>query len=135
MSINSKKRRDDRKREAAKPSRAARTGMPIEPHAELRDAQGRLLGGIVRRDGEWTLGLGGRIAGASDSAARVLVMLRRAADLHERGGERVRLTCSAGLRVAVEDEVRALGVSFEEYEATLLEALTAGSAGDRPALH
>ena len=62
MSITSKARRDARKRRLEKLRNApAAPAVPIEPHAELRDQEGHLLGGIVRREGEWTLGLGGRI--------------------------------------------------------------------------
>jgi len=93
MSINSKARRDAKKRQQKHEKPAGPQRPSIEPHAELRDPQGALLGGIVRREGEWTLGLGGRIVGESQSAARVLAILKRAATLHEREGTAVRLTC------------------------------------------
>ena len=131
MSINSKARHDARKRRLAKlrnaPSAAA---TPIEPHAELRDQDGQLLGGIVRRGGEWTLGLRGRIVGGSDSAARVLAMLKRAAVLHEREGASIRLNCSPTLSAAVQREVSEQGLSFEQFQARLEEEMSSGRAAE-----
>ena len=131
MSITSKARRDARKRRLAKGGGATTSATtPIEPHAELRDQDGQLLGGIVRRDGEWTLGLDGRIVGGSDSAARVLAMLKRAAQLHERTGASIRLTCSSALSVAVQQEVVAEGLTFEQFEERLAEEMAAGRGAE-----
>ncbi|MEO6104011.1 MAG: hypothetical protein ABIP44_10285, partial [Pseudoxanthomonas sp.] len=77
MSINSKIGREARRRNAAKKGASEADVAPIEPHAELRDQQRRLLAGIVRRESEWVLGMGGQIAGSSDSAAHVFAMIRR----------------------------------------------------------
>lgn len=124
MSINSKARRDAKKRKLAKTRTlppAAASG--IEPHAELRDADGQLLGGIVRREGEWTLGLGGRIVGGSDSAARVLALLERAASMHRNEGREVSLGCSAALRTAAQSEVALRGISFEQFRDELEKEL------------
>jgi len=127
MSITSKARRDASKRRLEKARNArARATPQIEPHAELRDHDGQLLGGIVRRDGEWTLGLGGRIVGGSDSAARVLAMLKRAAALHEREGANIRLSCSPALSAAVQQEVSEQGLSFEQYAARLEQEMASG---------
>lgn len=123
MSITSKARRDAKKRKIAKARNAPPPGPSIEPHAELRDSQGQLLGGIVRREGEWTLGLGGRIVGGSDSAARVLALLERAADLHRRDGLEVRLSCSSALRIAANSEAALLGLSFEQFQLELEKEL------------
>ena len=130
MSINSKVRRDARKRRMEKLRNAppAVATVAIEPHAELRDEAGQLLGGIVRRDGEWTLGLGGRIVGGSDSAARVLAMLKQAAALHERGGGSIRLSCSSVLSAAAQREVGEQGLSFEQFQARLAEEMASGRA-------
>lgn len=133
MSINSKARRDAKKRRAKAGASAVAPGPSpgeanpaIEAHAELRDSCGRLLGGIVRRDGEWTLGLGGRIVGESASAARVLAMLKRAATLHEDTGTTIRMSCSPSLSAAAAQEVAAQGLSFEQFEAQLAMDLAAG---------
>lgn len=131
MSITSKARRDARNRRLAKlrnaPS-AAVAPTQIEPHAELRDQDGQLLGGIVRREGEWTLGLGGRIVGGSDSAARVLAMLNRAAMLHEREGVNIKLNCSPALSAAAQREVSEQGLSFEQFQRRLEEEMASGRA-------
>lgn len=136
MSIQSKARRDARKRKAAKVAAAPR-GPAIEPHADLRDVDGTLLGGIVRREGEWTLGLGGRIAGTSDSAARVLALLQRARDHYLREGREVALKVSPALATAVRADVDARGVSFEAFKAALEAELATGApaAADGDALH
>lgn len=130
MSIHSKVRRDARKRRLEKLRNAppAAGAVVIEPHAELRDQAGQLLGGIVRRDGEWTLGLGGRIVGGSDSAARVLAMLKQAAALHERDGARIRLSCSPALSAAAQREVSAQGLSFEQFQTRLADEMASGRA-------
>ena len=133
MSIQSKARRDARKRRLAKARHAAadRPAESIEAHADLRDAAGNLLGGIVRRDGEWTLGLGGRIVGGSESAARVLAMLKRAAVMHEAEGTQIRLRCSPSLDQAAAAEVAAQGLSFEQFEKQLASDLS-GLSLDAP---
>ncbi|RPE81809.1 hypothetical protein [Vulcaniibacterium tengchongense] len=126
MSIHSKARRNAGKRRAR--TAGETEAAPIEPHADLRDRQGELLGGIVRREGEWTLGLGGKIVGDTHSAARALAILRRAAALHEREGTQVRLSCSATLRRAAEREAAEQGLSFEQFERRLAEEMAAAAA-------
>lgn len=91
----------------------------IEPHARLRDQRGKLLAGIVRRDGEWVLGMDGRIAGSSTQAAQVFALIRRAAVLHEAAGTPVRLTWSDELMAAVDSEVSAQGITLEQFEQQL----------------
>jgi len=103
-------------------------GDAIEPHAQLRDQQGTLLAGIVRRDGEWVLGMGGKIAGSTAKAAQVFALIRRAALLHEAEGTPVRLTWSDGLMAAVEEEVAERGLSFEAFEEQLQRSID-GRAG------
>lgn len=126
MSINSKTGRGAGKRNTARIDARKEGGTPIEPHAELRDQQGQLLAGIVRRDGEWVLGMDGRIAGSSDSAAHVLAMIRRAAVLHEAQGTPVRLTWSDALKDAADAEVAGQALTFEEFEAELERAMAGG---------
>ena len=134
MSNNSKTNREAKKRGTAKVGAGKAAGIPVEPHAELRDQQGRLLAGIVRREGEWVLGMGGRIAGSTDSAAHVLAMIRRAAKLHEAQGTPVRLTWSDALKDAAHAEVAGQGMSFEEFEARLEQSMAAAKtqADDTP---
>lgn len=90
-----------------------------EPHAQLRDKAGKLLGGIVFKDGEWVLGLDGRIAGHSHSAAHVLAILKSAAALLRSEGREVDLVFSATLRAAAHAEAAAQGLGFEEFQARL----------------
>ncbi len=125
MSLHSKLKREAGKRSASKTQSKDPAEAPIEPHAELRDGPGQLLAGIVRRDGEWVLGLGGQIAGSSTSAAHVLAMIKRAAALHESRGTPVRLQYSDALKEAAYAEVAGQGMSFEQFEAQLEKTLSA----------
>lgn len=122
MSKTSKARRDARKRQSSpkKPAPAPRLG---EPHAELRDAGGKLLGGIVLRDGQWVLGLDGRIVGETHSAAHVLAILKRAAALAREGGREASLVFSATLREAAHAEAAAEGLDFEAFQQRLLDQM------------
>ena len=120
MSIQSKGRREAKKKQAVRERNQAAANPPpkaaVEPHAELRDQQRTLLAGIVRRDGQWVLGMDGRIAGETDSAARVFALIRRAAELHEAKGVPVRLVYSDTLRDAAKAELDAQGISQAEYD-------------------
>lgn len=128
MSINSKVRREAKKRNTAKARTGKPTATPIEPHAELRDQQGQLLAGIVRRDGEWVLGMGGQIAGGSESAAQVLAMIQRVARLHESKGMPVRLKYTDALKEAANTEVAAHGITFEQFQEQLEKDMANKSA-------
>lgn len=127
MSITSKQRRDARKRreQRARNQAVASAGAPspIEPHAELRDDDKQLLAGIVRRDGQWVLGMDGRIAGESDSAAHVLALILRAAELHDRAGTNVRLVYSDDLKHAAHVEAAGQGLSFDQFRQQLVAGL------------
>lgn len=131
MSINSKARRDARKRQALRERNKVHGGnpSPIEPHAELRDTEGNLLAGVVRQSGVWVLGMDGRIAGSSDSAAQMLMLMRRAQRLHDDKGIPVKLVFSDALRDDAEMEAAAQGLSLEAYE----QQLEAEMAAARPA--
>ncbi|WP_313139574.1 hypothetical protein [Stenotrophomonas sp.] len=126
MSTTSKIRRDQRRRqEKQAANKAAATASPVEPHAELRDPQRALLAGVVRRDGEWVLGMDGRIAGQTHSAAHVLAMIMQAGELHERNGTPVRLIYSDALRDAAQAEVQEKGQTFDEFKAELAAVMAA----------
>ncbi len=130
MSIESKNRRDARKKQAERESNRAAANPParpaIEPHAELRDQHRTLLAGIVRREGEWVLGMDGKIAGETTSAARVLALLMQAAELHERQGTPVRLMYSDALKDAAHAEAAGNGQTFDEFKAALAAELGGG---------
>lgn len=134
MSIQSKARRDARKRKAERERNRSREGRPpIEPHAELRDPEGNLLAGVVRQSGVWVLGMDGRIAGSSDSAAQMLMLMRRAQRLHEEQGMPVKLVYSDVLRDEAELEAAASGKSPGEYEQQLEQEMAAAQpAGGEP---
>jgi len=101
-----------------------------EPHAQLRDAAGKLLGGIVLKDGQWVLGLDGRIVGESASAAHVLAILKRAASLARSEGTEVSLVFSAPLRAAAHQEAEAEGLDFDAFQARLIARMdAAGKTG------
>ena len=120
MSIQSKSRRDARKREAMRVRNRTRASAPkIEPHAELRDSDGNLLAGIVRKADVWVLGMDGRIAGSSDSAAQMLMLIRRAQRLHDAQGVPVRLVFSDELRDNAELEAAVHGLDLAAYEQRL----------------
>lgn len=131
MSIQSKARRDARRRKEQREHNRARAGAPaIEPHAELRDADGKLLAGVVRQAGVWVLGMDGRIAGSSDSAAQMLMLIRRAQRLHDEKGIPVKLVYSDALRDEAELEAATHGKSLADYETQLEEEMaTAQPAG------
>ena len=125
MSIQSKARRDARRRKEQREHNRARAGAPaIEPHAELRDADGKLLAGVVRQSGVWVLGMDGRIAGSSDSAAQMLMLIRRAQRLHDEKGIPVKLVYSDALRDEAELEAATHGKSLADYETQLEEEMT-----------
>ncbi len=125
MSIQSKARRDARRRKEQREHNRARAGAPaIEPHAELRDADGKLLAGVVRQAGVWVLGMDGRIAGSSDSAAQMLMLIRRAQRLHDEKGIPVKLVYSDALRDEAELEAATHGKSLADYETQLEEEMT-----------
>jgi hypothetical protein len=126
MSIQSKARRDARKRKVQRERNLARAGAePIEPHAELRDRDDNLLAGIVRQSGAWVLGMDGRIVGSSDSAAQVLMLIRRAQRLHDEQGVPVKLVYSDALRDQAELEAATHGKSLADYEKQLEEEMAA----------
>ena len=132
MSIHSKGRREAKKKLAERERNQAAANPPataaVEPHAELRDQQRTLLAGIVRRDGEWVLGMDGKIAGETTSAARVLALIMQAAELHERNGTPVRLMYSDALKDAAHVETQAAGKDFEQFRQELASELKAGNA-------
>lgn len=137
MSIRSKAKRDARRKQQSRaPQRIVVAPRPgVEAHADLRDEAGELLGGIARREGEWVLGLDGRIVGGSESPATLLAMLRRAATMQREAGREVRLKFSDALRTAADEEARAQGLSFEEFEAQLDRRLRTGDADATPLAH
>lgn len=131
MSIQSKGRREAKKKLAERARNQAEANpapkAKVEPHAELRDQQRTLLAGIVRRDGEWVLGMDGKIAGETPSAARVLALIMQAAEWHENNNTPVRLMYSDALKDAAHAEAAEQGIDFDTYKRNLATEL--GVAG------
>lgn len=125
MSIQSKARRDARRRKAERERNRRGDAPAIEPHAELRDRDDNLLAGIVRQSGVWVLGMDGRIVGSSDSAAQVLMLIRRAQRLHDEKGVPVKLVYSDALRDEAELEAAVHGKSLADYEKQLEDEMAA----------
>ncbi len=130
MSIQSKSRRDARKKAKGETlAKAIPADKLGQPHADLRDEKGKLLGAIVFKDGQWVLGLGGKIVGDTDSAAHVLAIIKRAAAMLRAQGREVQLVFSAPLRDAANKEAAELGLSFEQFQ----ERLEQDMSGKDPA--
>lgn len=129
MSIQSKGRREAKKKLAERARNQAEANPPVkakvEPHAELRDQHRALLAGIVRRDGEWVLGMDGKIAGETTSAARVLALIMQAAEWHENNDTPVRLMYSDVLKDAAHAEAAEQGIDFDTYKRNLAGELGA----------
>ncbi|WP_374319451.1 hypothetical protein [Pseudoxanthomonas kaohsiungensis] len=125
MSIQSKARRDARRRKAERERNRRGDAPAIEPHAELRDRDDNLLAGIVRQSGVWVLGMDGRIVGSSDSAAQMLMLIRRAQRLHDEKGVPVKLVYSDALRDEAELEAAVHGKSLADYEKQLEDEMAA----------
>lgn len=131
MSIQSKGRREAKKKLAERERNQAAANpeskASVEPHAELRDEHRTLLAGIVRRDGEWVLGMDGKIAGETPSAARVLALIMQAAEWHENNNTPVRLMYSDALKAAAHAEAAAQGIDFDTWKRNLAVELGIGN--------
>ena len=114
MSINSKARRDARKKNA--PRRTDSTAdAALQAYAHLRDADRRVVGGAGLRDGEWAVILDGRVVANTDSAAMVIAMLQRIVVVRESAGRALTLNVSTRLRDAAASEAEAVGTTLEAY--------------------
>lgn len=118
MSINSKAKRDARKKKRPKLG-AARAAPVLRPHAEILDGEGNLVGGAGLRSGEWVMVLNGREVAATDSPAMILAMLTHAATTREEAGLQVELRYSTELRDAATVEAASEGKTLEQYLAML----------------
>ncbi|MCF7221432.1 hypothetical protein [Marilutibacter chinensis] len=133
MSRFSKARRDARRKQgASRPIR--RLGDALQPHAQLIDADGQIVGGAGLRDREWVMVLGGKALSGTDSAAMVLAMLRHTVAVQARAGRALELHVSAALDAAATHEAMAAGKSLPQYlemlEAERQERLAREHASD-----
>lgn len=114
MSRNSKVKRVARKKkEAKRPIR--RLGVPLQPHAQLVDAEGHAVGGAGWRDNEWLTVLAGKVVARTESAAMTLAMLRHVAAVREQAGQGLTLTYSPAMGSAATREAEVAGRSLEDY--------------------
>lgn len=114
MSLNSKARRDARRKKVPKrPIR--RLGAALQPHAQLETPDGNTIGGAGWRDGEWLTVLGGQVAARTPSAAMTLAMLRHVVAVQEQAGIELKLTFSPTIETAATREAQAEGRSLEDY--------------------
>lgn len=117
MSINSKARRDARRKQQSKTATPRPAPMPA--HAHLIDEEGRIVGGIAQSGNEWALVLGGRVITTTDSAAMALAVLERAAVARGTPDSPLRTRCNDALRDAAVAEAAASGHTLESYLAAL----------------
>lgn len=114
MSINSKARRDARKKKTPKRSEP-RPAAPIQAHAHLRDADSGVVGGAGVRDGEWSVILEGRTVARTDSPSMVIAMLQRIVTVREQAGRPLTLDYSDHLRDAATAEAGIAGMTLDAY--------------------
>jgi hypothetical protein len=114
MSINSKAKRDAKKKKRPKLG-AARAVPVLRPHAEILDGEGKILGGAGFRSGEWVMVMSGKEVAATDSPAMIIAMLTHAATLVEEAGLQVELRYSTELRDAATVEAEREGKTLEQY--------------------
>lgn len=119
MSINSKARRDARRKQQPKNTQSRPAAAPMAAHAHLLDADGRIVGGVAQRDDEWALVLGGRVVTTTDSAGMAIAMLQRTAMAGSTPDAALRLRYSDALRDAATREAEASGQTLEDYLAAL----------------
>lgn len=114
MSINSKAKRDARKKKRPKLG-AARAAPVLRPHAEILDGEGNIVGGAGIRSGEWVMVMNGQEVAGTDSPAMILAMLKHAATTREEAGLQVELRYSTELRDAATVEAASEGKTLEQY--------------------
>jgi hypothetical protein len=119
MSINSKARRDARRKQQPKRTQDGAATPPMPAHAHLLDDDGRIMGGVALRGGEWALVLDGRVVTTTDSAAMAIAMLHRAAMARGTSGAAMQLRYSDTLRDAAAREAETGGQTLEQYLAAL----------------
>ncbi|QDH71142.1 hypothetical protein [Marilutibacter alkalisoli] len=131
MSRHSKIRRDARRKQA--PDRPIRRlGDTLQPHAQLIDADGNVVGGAGLRDREWVMVLGGKALSGTESAAMMLAMLRHAVAVQADAGRKLELHVSAALDAAAAHEAMAAGKSLPQYLEMLEAERQERRAGDMP---
>ena len=111
----------------------SRPSMPLWARAWWSFSSTAVKGGVVRQSGVWVLGMDGRIAGSSDSAAQMLMLIRRAQRLHDEQGITVKLVHSDALREEAELEAATHGKSLADYQQQLEDEMAAAQPAAAPA--
>lgn len=137
MSINSKARRDARRKQA--PHRNARRPDPMPALAHLLDADDAIVGGIAQRDGEYTFVFGGRSVTSTDSAAMAIALLDRAIAVHAARDVALRRRVSEPLLAAATLEASEAGITLEAHlaalEAERIEHMQKRGSADSDSMH
>ena len=110
MSINSKAKRDARKKRLRTTRPASAPKPEIHAHLYENDV---LVGGGAFHQGEWVLTLKGQALSGTDSPAMLLSMLKRAASALEEQGSVVHLEYSTKLRDAATSEAIDAGKTLD----------------------
>ncbi|GHA73875.1 hypothetical protein GCM10007067_08450 [Lysobacter bugurensis] len=110
MSINSKARRDARRKHAP---HATRRPAPMPALAHLLDRDEAIVGGIAQRDGEYVFVFGGRVITSTDSAAMAIALLDRAIAVHASRDVVLRRRVSEPLLTAATREAADAGLTLE----------------------
>jgi hypothetical protein len=118
MSINSKARRDARRKQAPHTTRRP-APAPMPALAHLLDEAGAIVGGIAQRDGEYALVLGGRVITSTDSAAMAIALLDRAIEIHAARDITLRRRVAEPLLTAATREADEAGLTLEAQLAAL----------------
>lgn len=117
MSINSKARRDARRKQA--PHLDARRPAPMPALAHLLGADDAIVGGIARRGDEYAFVFGGRVVTSTDSAAMAIALLDRAITVHAARDVALRRRVSEPLLAAATREAEDAGLTLEAQLAAL----------------
>ena len=111
MSINSKAKRDAKKKRLRVKRTASIPKPEIHAHLYENDA---LVGGGAFHEGEWVMTLKGQAISGTNSPAMLLSMLKRAASALEEQGSSVHLEYSTKLRDAATAEATEEGKTLDE---------------------
>jgi hypothetical protein len=87
--------------------------MPALAH--LLAADGRIVGGIARRDDDYALVLAGKVMAATDSAGMAIAMLRHARVLLSKNDVALRMRVSPELETPAVAEAALAGLELEPY--------------------
>lgn len=132
MSIQSKAKRDARKKREKRAAGKRPSGGGFVAHAQLVDGDGQLVAAGGRYDGHWAAIVAGKAVPGIESAALLLAMLRHIAARCEDEGRATTLTVGPVLEKAAATEAENGGHSLEDYLA-LLEAERVENAEKRRA--